>query len=287
MPSSHALRFSHPVVGELELATGLDSATWGYSLNTAPFSTYGGEVIQILSCQVDDLNLAGTFRTYREMESFYTYMMKYMQVASQGRLGPKKPGQTSYNQEAMTFLYPERGWDFLIMPTSAPGFRKGTEVVAPSWTMQAHIIDHAGDVEDLKDLIVQESEIQERLGVTGEFTDSFGLQGKIGYDPDNPFSDPFVGVGPTFDLKSAMADEAEAVGEAYVKIIENYLDKNFETFLPDLSGPVKQAAKKVKKTQSKTEKNSPDGATIQDSNTDKSVATKDIKVIKATKRKAR
>ena len=154
MPSSHSLRFSHPVVGDLELVSGLDSASWGYSLNTQTYPTYGGEVVQILSCQVDDLYLSGTLRTYQEMENLYTYMMKYMQVASQGQQGPQRPGQTSYNQEGMTFLYPERGWSFLIMPTSAPGFRKGTEIVAPTWQLQAHIIDQAGDVEDLKDLII-------------------------------------------------------------------------------------------------------------------------------------
>lgn len=284
MPSSHALRFSHPVIGDFELSTGLDSASWGYSLNTMPYSTYGGEVVQILSCQVDDLNLAGTLRTYREMEGLYSYMMKYMQIASQGQQGPRRPGQTSYNQEGMTFLYPERGWEFLIMPTSVPGFRKGTDVVAPTWQLQAHIIDTAGDVEDLKDLIIMESEIQGRLGATGKFLDSFGLQGKIGYDPDNPFSDPFTNVGLDFDMKSAMAEESEKVGEAYVKVIESYINKSFDDIFPDFSKPIKQSHNSVKKQDSASVKNGPDNSSVKDSGTNKVTDSNDVQVVKATKR---
>lgn len=277
--ASRALRFSHPIIGDLELSTGLDTAAWGYTLNTMTYPTYGGEVVQILSCQIDDLNLAGTFRTYREMESFYTYMMRYMQVASQGLRGPRVPGKTAYNQEAMKFLYPERGWNFLIMPTSAPGFRRGTEVVTPTWQMQAHVIDHTGDVEALEDLIITENEIRSVVGADGSFSETFSLEGKIGYDPDNPFSDPFTDVPPDFDLKKVMADEAEKIGDAYVQVIKQYLDKKFDAIMPDFSKPTQKTEKKVDVAKSVTDAISGAIEFVGDT------AKEEIQVVKAKKRR--
>ena len=35
------------------------SASWGYTLNVKPFDTYGGRVIQTLSCKIDKLTIGG------------------------------------------------------------------------------------------------------------------------------------------------------------------------------------------------------------------------------------
>lgn len=280
---SHPLRFSHPVVGTLELATGLDEASWGYSLNTMTYATYGGEVVQILSCQIDNLNLSGTFRTYKEMEKFYTYMLRYMQVASQGR-GSKKPGKTSFNQEAMKFLYPERGWEFEIMPIQVPGFRRGTEVVAPTWQMIAHVIDKSGDVEKLSDLVISEAEIQGVVGQSGEFSDSFGLEGKVGYDPDNPFSDPYTKVGLSFDEKAKAADIANLAGEAYAGLIKSYMNKDFDGILGGASKPAlsaKDAALTAAADQAVTNVAAIAG------NVGAAITNQVTKSVKATKRKSR
>jgi hypothetical protein len=46
-------------------STGLERVAWGYTLNTANFPTYAGEVVQILSCYVEDLEITGVVQTYR------------------------------------------------------------------------------------------------------------------------------------------------------------------------------------------------------------------------------
>jgi hypothetical protein len=52
IPSSNDGRRPGPY---LTVDTGLDEASWSYNLNTVAFPTYGGEVVQILSCNVGEL----------------------------------------------------------------------------------------------------------------------------------------------------------------------------------------------------------------------------------------
>lgn len=38
------------------------SASWGYTLGTSTYDTYGGRVMQVLSCKIDSLTISGTLR---------------------------------------------------------------------------------------------------------------------------------------------------------------------------------------------------------------------------------
>lgn len=69
---SHQLEFYHPEVGYLRVNTGADRMAWGYSLNTAVYPTYAGEVVQILSCYIDNLEITGSIQTYADLEEIYT-----------------------------------------------------------------------------------------------------------------------------------------------------------------------------------------------------------------------
>lgn len=141
--SESAVTFSHPnsAVGTLTIETGIDTAQWSYNLNTQVYPTYGGEVVQILSVYIDDLQMGGSLSTYSQMEAIYSYFAAYMQIATQGRSATPNAGDTAYNQQPMTFTYPARGWEFEIMPMSVPGFYMAQDVVLPAWQLTAHVVD--------------------------------------------------------------------------------------------------------------------------------------------------
>lgn len=219
---SHLVTFHHPQVGTLNVLTGIDEIEWSYVLNTANFPTYGGEVIQILSCMIDNLTVGGTLQTYEDMETLYGYFVGYLQVATQGRTGPsgRAKGNTAYNQEPMTFRYHERGWEFTIFPLSVPGFRKARDLTVPEWRLVAHVSDEAADAESLKEWIVGEVELRHRFG------ESFGFEGKIGFIDENPFSDPNTRAGKAYDKGD---DEIlKALSDHYSKVIPAYLEHDFD-----------------------------------------------------------
>lgn len=222
---SHLLKFSHPTVGTHSIYTGLDQIEWGYELNTANYPTYGGEVIQILSCYIDNVTISGTFETYAQMESFYNFFLGYLQTATQGASGKKVPGQTAYNQQPMVFTYPHRNWKFHIFPLEIPGFRYGREVVAPEWSMRAFVIDPD---EDLKSDVITELEVQNIIDDPDQY---FGLQGKIGL-VDRAWSDPFTEKGKTFHPEDSKA--VSQLGDYFSKIIPSYLTGDFDSILANV-----------------------------------------------------
>ena len=83
------------------------SASWGYSLNVNKIQTYGGVVLQILSCRVDDLIISGYIPLrggdrkvqFAEMERFEEDMRAIMEA----QVGdPPRP---------VNFSYDEMGWN--------------------------------------------------------------------------------------------------------------------------------------------------------------------------------
>lgn len=211
---SHPLIFRHDGAGPLTVWTGLDSISWGYGLNTANFATYAGEVVQILSCYVDDLTIQGTLRTYAELESVYTYFLQYIHLATQSG---------GFNQLPMTLEIPHREWNFKIMPKEAPGYRLGRDVVAPEWRFTAFVADE-DDAQTLKNLIIQEAELKLATHSTDpNFDENFGLEGKIRFVEENPFSAPFKS---KFE-KTDFAGRTKEIGDWYQKLIPSYMKGDF------------------------------------------------------------
>jgi len=207
-PNNVAVRFYHPDCGWLTVNTGIDQISWGYTLNTANFPTYGGEVVQILSCYVDDLRVQGTLTCYEDLEAVYAYFLKFIDNAS---------AQGKRDETPMKFYYPERGWEFDVFIKNAPGYRKGRDVVAPMWMIEGHVIDHAGDADKLSDLIKSEAEIKNATNSD----ENFGLEGKIRYIDENPFSDPRTKNGKDFK-------QFDQVADTYTKLLPSYLSGDFD-----------------------------------------------------------
>jgi hypothetical protein len=225
------IHFTHPQVrggAPLAVDTGADMIRWSYTLNTANWPTYGGEVVQILSVAIEDVEIVGTAKNYAQMENIYSYFLEFVQIASQGRGKDPKAGQTAYNQQPMLLQYFERDWTMKIVPRSLPGFRKGRDVVAPEWRLSAYVVDDSEDIQELQDLV--------RAGVS-IFGEDFELTGQVGYIAQNPFSDPFAGQDPKDGKKQAnmefdpvrTAAAWKEVGDFYNKIIPSWLEGDFDS----------------------------------------------------------
>jgi hypothetical protein len=214
----------------LKVNSGLEEATWSYNLNTVAFPTYGGEVVQILSCNIGELTLTGTLPSYRAMERVYSFFAYYLQIATQGRSRKATNGKTAYNQTPMKFTYPERGWSFDIIPTSLRRFRYGQDVVAPSWGIQAHIVDHTNDLHDIKEF-TKHQVLDSFLKSDGE---KFDIQGRIGFLAENPFSAPGTIFGDDFDPENTR-EQWKKQSNRFNEVIEAYLESDLEAVYETLA----------------------------------------------------
>lgn len=220
---ANVVQFSHSI-GDLQIFTGIDEIEWGYNLNVARYPTYGGEVVQVLSCFIDDLTIGGTLQTYDYMEQVYGYFIAFFQQASQGKVSTDGGGL--FNQEPIVMTYPHRGWTFHIIPTSLPGFRYGLEVVTPEWRIQAHVLDQDAP-EDLTEAIVTEAQIKANVGSTDpNFDQSFGLEGKIRFVDENPFSDPWTDHGVQFSAERKK--RYDELADWYTSLLPSYLEGDFD-----------------------------------------------------------
>jgi hypothetical protein len=198
---------------------------WAYGLNTVNYSTYGGEVVQILSMYVDDLNISGEVRTYRDIETIYKWFISYMQNATQGRAGDPK-----YDSRPVEMHYPHRDWKFSIWPKNLPGFTYGTDVVAPTWQLQAAVSEFDEKFEDS----VLSSQDFAGVSTEGGF-DPFGTAtAEIGFHENNPWSAPTTKQYKQND-PNRWNDE---VTQFYGKILPAWLDKaDFSSLGADVSIP--------------------------------------------------
>jgi hypothetical protein len=210
--------FTHPSIDKpLRITTGANQITWGYGLNTAVYPTYGGEVVQVLSAYTDDILLTGDVKNYSQMEWIYRWFLRYMQLATQ---------TGNFVDTPVTMKYNDRGWILKIKPSSLPGFRYGTEVVAPSWSIQAAVI------EDDEAMAQMTLEVAQAHGF--DFT---RLHAGIGYDEDNPFTNPKARKS-DYDLETNTSN----LSDFYQNLIPSYLDGDFQT-LADLDLGSKPAKK--------------------------------------------
>jgi hypothetical protein len=214
----------------LTINSGLDEASWSYNLNTTVFPTYGGEVVQILSCNIGELTIMGTLPSYRAMERVYSYFAYYLQIATQGRSRDPTSGRTSYNQKPIKFSYPERGWTFDIMPTGLKRIRYANDVVAPEWGITAHVVDHTNDLHDIKEF-TKHQVLQQFLKSDGE---KFDVEGKIGFLAENPFSAPGTIFDDGFDPENTR-EEWKKTSDRYNEVIEAYLESDLEALYETLA----------------------------------------------------
>lgn len=226
---AHELIFQHPSAkipdNELIVKIKPDQITWSYGLNTANYPTYGGEVVQILSCYIEDLTITGATKNYKQLERIYTFFINYIQIATQGR-----KGHGSYDPRPMRMYYPERGWHFLIHPKGATKFRYGRDVVVPQWTVTAAVADPD---QDLIAKIMTKAQMDATRSNGG--IKLFGkVTGNIGFEAADPFRTPFVdGKTNNKDVQKAFQD----LGDSFSQLIPAWLKGNFGDISQEYSQP--------------------------------------------------
>lgn len=176
-----AILFHHDNVDppDLTVSTGANQISWGYNLNTQAYPTYAGEVVQVLSTNIDDLQIQGQIKTYKEMENIYSWFLQYMLKATQGYAGG------NYNEKPVVMQYPERGWTLSIKPIAMPAMRYGRDVVIPEWRLRASIVDPDPAMDELT-VDNAANDAKNQLVAVGRMT------ADIGYRRKNPFSDPIA-----------------------------------------------------------------------------------------------
>lgn len=178
--------FSHQGLPDLKIDVNPDQITWSYGLNTMNYPTFGGEVVQILSMFIEDMTISGTVSSYTKMESIYKWFVLYMQLSTQGH--GTKSKKLPFDTTPVSFYYPARGWKFLIQPKAAPGFRYGKDVVAPTWSVQAAVVESP---ESFDQLIKSEAEIN---AMQDPAFKPFGTAtAEIGFNEFNPWTTPNTG----------------------------------------------------------------------------------------------
>lgn len=208
--------FTHPKIeSALQVQTGIDDIQWGYNINTQTYPTYGGEVVQILSAFTDNISLTGTTRAYWKVEQIYNWFLSYMQIATQGQPGNSE----NYNQEPVTMVYKERGWNWKIHPLSLPGFRYGREVVAPTWSLQA--------------VVKEESDATKSLNLEAARQGIEKVTPGIGFVEDNPFSDPFADKGAK-EAKESMHEFYGDAADYFSSLIPKYMEGDYESLLGEI-----------------------------------------------------
>lgn len=202
----------------LAIDTGANRIAWSYNLNMQSFPTYGGEVVQVLSTNIDVITIQGDVRSYTEMERIYEWFLFYVQDATQGYAG-----DPTYSEAPVMMQYPERGWTLAIQPISLPGLKYGRDVVVPSWQMQAHVIDPDPEMAELT--------ISESLDAKATFRN---LSADVGFRVGNPFSDPIATY--TEEEKKLYplgivdpAEQLSGIGKKLNDMINSFTQQEFKT----------------------------------------------------------
>jgi hypothetical protein len=225
------ITFSYPHINEgdpLRIRTGANNISWAYNLNTQRYPTYGGEVVQVLSVNIDNLRIDGDVESYAKMEEIYRFFLKYMQRATQGA------GGVAYDESPVTMTYPERGWTLQIQPLGLPGLRYGRDVVVPTWNLQANIVEPDPDMGSLS--------IDHALNVEeGSALEEFHrVEANIGYRFANPYSDP-LGIltaaehesypGANLPYEGQVAGASKSDVDARLKGLAKQMNANYEAIL--------------------------------------------------------
>lgn len=212
--------FDHPTVGTLEMNNiNPNSIEWSYGMNTQSYPTYGGEVVQILSCYIDDITITGDLRLYSDAENVHAYFINYMQAATQGTGHANSP---RFDTTPVKFTYVERGWTFDIYPKSLPAFKWGRDVIVPTWTVTAAVSEVGNEITD----ILVDQALQSYMA--GQGVEFFGTAtAGIGFKEDNPFS----------GLISEDQKDINKLADFFNNLIPAYMESDFSDLTASYSKP--------------------------------------------------
>lgn len=259
VPKNALIKFSYPAIDDpLYIHSGANAIQWTYHLNTQSTPTLGGEVVQVLSAMVGPITITGqtaglktnqsgklkpgeihgwkdfngntAYGPNHELRDIVAWFVKYMTLA-----GTDNTGNAYRNERAIYFEYPERGWNFAIMPTSLKGFRYDKNVISPQWSITAEIVSNnaldyfAGVTMNsfTDDLLTTNAQLQGQIGLshfaetsTENNNPNFGQTGDHG--STNPFLNP--------DLNGSVMSALTRMGDNFQGLVAAWSSGDFAHF---------------------------------------------------------
>lgn len=169
----------------LQLRTNPNSIRWTYNLNTNVEETYGGRVVQILSCNIDDLVVSaeagrGGWPYFYQVATFFRDMLFDQRNGGE-------PG---------VFSYPNRKWSMKVYAVNFP-FKDDWQAIGREFTMQFKV------QEDISGVISSDT-------VRSELAK---LKVGVGYkhnEYNTPPGDPGTAAWPTFASAGAAGGDPAA-----------------------------------------------------------------------------
>lgn len=180
---------------EIVLGLSPTGVSWDYNLRTQVYNTLGGQVVQILGVDISNIKIQGYFGFERYFGvdidpraghvSGYKGEVNYdwkkdpnfknglIQMSHWFRSYFNNITQTgNYDRHPMRFVYPHRGWDWVIRPREFPKVRFAHDEVAPQWEVNADLIEYLQDHFIVKQIIYKVKEDLKNInnGV-GQFTE--------------------------------------------------------------------------------------------------------------------
>jgi hypothetical protein len=235
--------FHHDFIpNDLYIQTGADNINWTYTLNTQRYPTYGGEVVQILSCFIDTLTIQGTVARQQSrdrgkpvsdagMEDIYQWFLTYMQIASQGG-----KGTTAYSERYITFSYPERGWVLNFQCQELPGYALDRNTVAPTWQISGKVVEVPKLMSGMTLDDILAGGAGGGNGVGADVKAFQRIQDGIDLSQPDPANNPFNTAFPTGAKTSSqqqqLAQQAlQNLGGQFGKIVQSWANGDFSSVL--------------------------------------------------------
>lgn len=189
------LVFRHPSLRRrLNITHGASEIKWSYALNTVTTPTYGGEVVQILSCYVGPMTITGQTANNDELGRIYDWFLDYMNEAGKG---------DRRDERAVIMDYPERGWSFKLQITQLQGFQVGTTLLGTPWTIQAEVVN-----DDDRQMLVEHT----MNALNKPLFDKTLRQ--VGFNAKDPTIDPTASINQTYDA-STIGDNMQTLLSAW------------------------------------------------------------------------
>ena len=136
--------------------------TWSYRLNTSSTDTWGGKVIQILSCTVGPLSLSGQLPprvtsqgregAYAELDRFVEFIvgaMNYQEERWRKGRSIKLHVELSDMFEGTTYIGDSTSLDFSVYIDAYPGITKSYDTGVPEFRLAMSVIEGSSIIQTL------------------------------------------------------------------------------------------------------------------------------------------
>lgn len=123
------------------------SIAWSFEAKTQKIETVGGRVIQVFGTRISDMTLSGSFGVggWRQQRDFLDEMLALAHEQAEHGMKERAP------RHQHRFIYPPRGWDFLVYlkqystPDGQESVVHSPEIFNPRWNLTLFIVeDNAG-----------------------------------------------------------------------------------------------------------------------------------------------